>query len=604
MPDLGSRDISNDGLVSMQRKKQGERKMKYPREEAKDVSIVICGEAGQGIKTVEELLVKMMKRSSYHVFSSKEYMSRIRGGSNSTTIRIGSGEIRAFCKRMDMVIPLSKEALDHLSWRLDENTTILFDRELAEKPEEENQGRLIEVEFKKGAKEVGGAIYLNIIASGLIASIMGVEPEVAKETLEDRFSDASKDMLEKNREALEKGYEMGFKMAEDGKIEINIKRDPEMDKRLLMKGVESIYMGAVSGGCDFISSYPMSPSTGVLVGLAARQEKYGIIAEQAEDEISAINMSLGAWYAGGRGMVTTSGGGFALMSEGLSLSAMLELPIVIHLAQRPGPATGLPTRTEQGDLLMTLFSGHGEFPRVIYTPGSPEEAFNLTARAFDMADRYQIPTFVLSDQFLVDSYFDLDGDQLKMETPERHIIESDEDYKRYTYDTNGISPRAIPGHGYGVVNVDSDEHDEQGHITESMETRMLMVEKRMAKMESLVKNSLKPTLTGSGEGTVIVCWGSTLGTVKEALSLADAEGEASILHISQAYPLNPMIEEILSRADRTICVENNSTGQMARLIRMETGINIDHSILKYSGLPFEVEELRDTLERYLDYKGG
>ncbi len=578
--------------------------MKYPREEAKDVSIVICGEAGQGIRTGEELIVKMMKRSSYHVFSSKEYMSRIRGGSNSTTIRIGSEEIRAFTRRMDIVVPLSRDALKHLSWRLDERTTILLDPELAKKPEGENKGRIIESDLKKEADEVGGAIYLNIIASGLIACIMGVEPEVAKEALEDRFSDASKDMLEKNREALDRGYEMGRKMEEENKIKASLNGDPKVKDRLLMKGVESVYLGAISGGCDFISSYPMSPSTGVLVGLAERQKEYGIIAEQAEDEISAINMSLGAWYAGGRGMVTTSGGGFALMSEGLSLSAMLELPVVIHLAQRPGPATGLPTRTEQGDLLMALFSGHGEFPRVIYTPGGPEEAFDLTARAFDTADRYQIPAFILTDQFLVDSYFDLDGDRLKMEVPQRHIIESDEDYKRYAYSLDGVSPRSIPGHGKGLVNVDSDEHDEEGHITESMKTRMLMVEKRMAKMESLLKDSLEPTLIGSGEGAVIVCWGSTLGTVKEALASADPDGEASILHISQAYPLNPGIEKILSGAKRTICVENNSTGQMARLIRMETGIAIDHSILKYSGLPFEVEELRDTLERYLDDKGG
>ena len=234
-----------------------------------------------------------------------------------------------------------------------------------------------------------------------------------------------------------------------------------MKTELLLSGSDAISLGALAGGCDYVCGYPMSPSTSVLEKMAAYAKKFDIIVEQVEDEIGVVNMALGAWYAGARALVTTSGGGFALMCEGISLGGMIESPLVLHLAQRPGPATGLPTRTEQGDLDMVLYAGHGDFPRIILAPGTLADGFTLTQKAFNLSAKYQVPVFILTDQFFVDSRYNtpvFDTGDLKVE---KHIVKTDKDYKRFSLTKNGISPRGIPGYGSGNVCADSDEHDEE-----------------------------------------------------------------------------------------------------------------------------------------------
>ncbi|MHA1410406.1 MAG: 2-oxoacid:acceptor oxidoreductase subunit alpha, partial [Candidatus Odinarchaeia archaeon] len=343
----------------------------------------------------------------------------------------------------------------------------------------------------------------------------------------------------------------------------------------------------------------MSPSTGVLTFLSQHSKDFNIIAEQAEDEISAINMGLGAWYAGGRAMVTTSGGGFALMCEGISLAGMIESPMVIHLAQRPGPATGLPTRTEQGDLNLVLYAGHGEFPRIIFAPGDIEEAFYLTHKAFNLADKFQVPVFILTDQFLIDSYYNLPLLDISKLRNESNIIETKKGYKRYKFTSNGLSARGIPGFGEGRVLVDSDEHDEEGHITESMETRKNMVDKRLKKMELIKQEIEQPKLIGNRDyETLIVSWGSTLHIVEEAIKHINTD-KMSLLHFSQVYPLPPETEKYLKEANESVIVEGNATSQFSKLIKLETGIDITKKILKYNGLPFFVEELVHQLNKLI-----
>ncbi|MFO8051646.1 MAG: 2-oxoacid:acceptor oxidoreductase subunit alpha [Thermoplasmatota archaeon] len=576
--------------------------MRYPKEGNKDVSLVICGEAGQGIKTVEELLVKVLKRSGYHVHSIKEYESRVRGGSNSTSIRVSSVRVRAPVKRVDIAFPMTPDAVWHIRWRMDENTTVICDPDLAGELEGNGDFNVLRTEIKKRAEEIGGSIYINIVVAGMIAGYFDVEEDLFDEVLEERFSGKGEKALEKNLKARKAGYGIAEEMKKEGELDVDLEEDDGVKDEILMRGVNSISLGALAGGCDTISSYPMSPSTGVLVDLASRQKKYGVIAEQAEDEISAMNMALGSWYAGGRAMVTTSGGGFALMSEGMSLAGMLELPMVVHLAQRPGPATGLPTRTEQGDLFLALFSGHGDLPRAIYAPADIEQGFDLTRRAFETADRFQVPVVVLTDQFLVDSHYNVKELDLSFEDPKRHIEKTESGYKRYRITENGVSPRGVPGHGGGLVKMDSDEHDEEGHITESMEVRVKMVDKRMRKLDLLKDDVLPPMLIGDGEGIVVLCWGSTLHTVKEAVACLDRD-DISILHLRQVHPLSQSIRDIIEGSRMTIGVENNATGQLSSLIRMELGLEVEHRILKYDGLPFTVEELADEVEKVLE-KGG
>ncbi|MDD3626770.1 MAG: 2-oxoacid:acceptor oxidoreductase family protein, partial [bacterium] len=322
-----------------------------------DISIVLSGAAGQGIQTIEFILTRLMKLSGFNVYATKEYMSRVRGGSNSTLIRVSSKPVTAFSEKIDILIPLQKNALQRLKKRITRETLILCDSDFCSGDAEVN---ILNVPIMETAVSSGNKIYSNTVAIGVVCGLFGLEPESLKSYLIKFFSGKPEKVIQENLTAAEKGIKLGSGLIEKNHIVIGIERDKTVADDILINGAEAIGFGSVAGGCNFISSYPMSPSTGVLVFLSQNAERFGIIAEQAEDEISAINMSLGASYAGARAMVTTSGGGFALMEEGVSLAGMIETPIVIHLAQRPGPATGLPTRTEQGDLNLVMFSGHGD----------------------------------------------------------------------------------------------------------------------------------------------------------------------------------------------------------------------------------------------------
>jgi 2-oxoglutarate/2-oxoacid ferredoxin oxidoreductase subunit alpha len=559
-----------------------------------DVSIVLCGEAGQGIQTVENLLTPILNLSGYNVFSTKEYMSRIRGGSNSTEIRVSSRRVRAYVDRIDLLIPLDKDAIPHLGGRITADTVIV-----GEKDALSTDRKVIDAPFSKAAAEVGGPIYANTVAVGLISRLFSVDTAISEAYVRRHFAKKPSDVAENNVQALRRGYAIGGDVASSGKIAYDIGKDPAVAGEILIKGADAVGLGALAGGCDFISAYPMTPSTGQFTFLAQHARDFGIVAEQAEDEISAINMALGAWYAGARAFVTTSGGGFALMVEGVSLSGMLETPVVINLSMRPAPATGLPTRTEQGDLEFALYSGHGEFPRIILAPGTVEEAFRLTAKAFNLADRHQSPVFVLTDQYLVDSYHNLQSLESSGMTVERHVVETQPGYKRYAITADGISPRGIPGWGSGLVMVDSDEHDEDGHITEDLRLRTRMVDKRLAKLKAMEAEAIPPSLTGPQDfRNLVICWGSTYPVVREAMESSELGGTA-ILHFSQVYPLHPDAIKTLMRAKKTVIVENNATSQFGKVLRTYTGFTATERVLKYDGMPFSVEEVAGRLREAL-----
>ncbi len=571
-----------------------------------DVSIVLCGGAGQGIQTVEQLLSPMLKRSGYHVFATKEYMSRVRGGSNSTQIRVSDHPIQAPVRRIDLLIPLDKDAVGHVSDRLDESTVIIGDREKLDTDRE-----VVDVSFSRMAKEIGNIIFANTIAVGLLLGLTEGDIKEAKKFLKDYFSrKKKKEFIPDNIKALEKGYQEAERLVKEKLIDprhfLHMKKNKEIKDNLLINGAEAVGLGAIAGGCNFISSYPMSPSTGVLVFLSQHAHDFDIISEQAEDEIAAINMAIGAWYTGGRGMVTTSGGGLALMGEGISLAGIVESPMVIHLAQRPGPATGLPTRTEQGDLRLALYAGHGEFPRIILAPGHIEEAYEVTQKAFYLADKYQVPVFILTDQYTMDTYYNIKEFNVPQEKKiDRFIIKTDADYQRYNLDTdNGISPRGIPNNGEGLVRADSDEHDENGLITEDMEIRVKMVEKRNSKLNNFKNEGFAPLLSGPKDYRVLcVGWGSTYHVIREALDRLNLSDVAS-LHFKQVYPVPEESIKFLKKAKQIISIENNYNGQFAQLLETSTGISIDTKILKYNGISFYSDELAEKINNAISKKGG
>lgn len=555
---------------------------------AGDISLVLGGSAGQGIQTVEAMLMTILKRQGYHIFASKEYMSRIRGGSNSTEIRITNQKRRAYVKHIDFLFALDKEVVPHLAHRITPETIILG--ELG-KIGLEKGGNAFDIPFTRFTNELGNPIFTSTIAVGVALGILDAPFADFKQYLEEHFTRKGEEVVQKNIAAAQLGYDHGRHLAYDAGIEIHLKRTASLKDELLMEGIDALGLGVLASGCNYISSYPMSPGTGLLTFLAQHHKEFGVIVDQAEDEIAAINQGLGAWYAGARAIVTTSGGGFALMTEGVSLAGIIETPIVIHIGQRPGPATGLPTRTEQADLNLALYAGHGEFPRVIFAPGTLDELFTCSQKAFALADEFQIPAFILTDQYILDATSTVHEQDLKQEKIENFIIKTKTDYQRYAYAEDGISPRGIPGYGTGLVAVDSDEHDESGRITESHEVRQKMQDKRLVKAIEMKKRALLPTEIGDVKKaeTLVITWGSNRGVLEESLDIA-ANDTVAGLHFSQVYPLPAVTQKILAKK-KIVVLENNADGQFANLLRLHYDLKIHEQILQYNGNPFAVEDV-------------
>ncbi len=558
-----------------------------------EVAVLISGEAGQGLNTMEAFLCHIIRRHGLCVFASKEIMSRIRGGLNTTLLRISKQPTAAFRRTPDLLVSMRSGGLKRLDERLCEKTVILYDPRMESAAP---RGNGIPIDMKEIARDAGGKLYVGISICGILCALLGIPEEASRHEVEAFFKDKQP---QENLAAFTAGYARGRKPDLLHSLNVALQPGPRVAGRLMMSGSQAVGLGALAGGCNFIASYPMSPSTGVLTFLAQQADAFGLLVEQAEDEIAAINMSLGAWYTGARAMVTTSGGGFALMEEGVSLAGITETPCVIHLAQRPGPGTGLPTRTEQGDLNLALYAGHGDFPRIIYAPGSVKQAFNVTRKAFMMADRYQIPVFVLTDQFLMESSWIEDNLSYDGKIPERYLVESEQDYQRYAVNDSGISPRAVPGSGQGWVRVDSDEHDERGEITEDFNVRVLQVDKRMRKAEGLEENDDDITLIGGSDGDImLVTWGSNYGLGQE-LATRLINPSVSCLHFSRVYPVPQKGLDILRKAKTVIAIENNYTGQFGALL-CAAGIHVQDRILQYNGLPFAVEDVYRSLQQKIN----
>lgn len=549
-----------------------------------DLSIVIAGEAGQGIQAIESMLTAFAKRARLHVFATKEYMSRVRGGCNSTEIRLSRRPVSARIGRVDILVALNSSAVAHLGSRIDAETLVIGDKNLI------GHESMLDIPFASIAAGMGGAIYANAVAVGALCSLLGMDRASSEGGLRDFFAKKGAAVVEANLAAFSRGYERGDAVLP--RLPIELGADPAVAEEIMVTGAEAVAFGAAAAGCDFVCAYPMSPGTSVLTAMAGMSERLGILVEQVEDEIGAANMALGAWYAGARALVTTSGGGFDLMGEAVSLSGAIETPMVVHIAQRPGPATGLPTRTEQGDLNLAIHAGHGDFPRVVLAPGDLEEGFSLAGLAFEIADRYQSPVFILTDQYYVDSYYTTPSFAPPPAGPARAIVETRKDYLRYALGSpDGISPRGIPGFGEGLVRVDSDEHDEGGYITEDPAMRVSMVEKRLSKAAALRRDILPPRLHGSDNYDILlVGWGSVKMPIQEALAVLD-RAEIAYLHFPWVYPLPPRAGEYMAKAKLVIAIEGNATGQFADLLEFETGIRIAQRMLKYDGSQYSVEEL-------------
>jgi 2-oxoglutarate ferredoxin oxidoreductase subunit alpha len=563
-----------------------------------DYTIKIGGEAGQGVQTVGGTLAKVFSRSGYHVFTNQDYESRVRGGHNFYQIRVSDSPLTTSRDGIDILVALDMETIPRHEQELTASAVILYDsvyhKHIHEAP------HFLDVPFEEIAvKEGGNKIMANTVATGAVLGMLSMNTDVLTDIIRQTFKKKGDDIIDGNIRAADSGHNFAEKNCTQCSFTAAVSSGPKM----LISGTEAVGLGTIASGCKFYSAYPMTPATGIMNYLAGKAAEYGIIVEQAEDEISAINMALGASFAGVRAMTGTSGGGFALMQEGVSLAGVTETPVVIALVQRPGPATGLPTRTEQGDLLFLLHSGHGEFPKIIFAPGTPEQALHLTNKAFELTEKYQVPVFIMSDQYLADSqwtYDDLDLSALKY-TDNRlreDALRNIDEYKRHVLTESGVSPLAIPGASKHLVVTDSDEHDEDGHLIEDTETRKAMMNKRIFNKLPQIREEIDPPLLYGDEAPeiVLVGWGSTHGVIKEVIDILSKDRKIAMLHFSEIYPF-PLETKynylnLLNNAEHAICIENNATGQFAKLIRTETGFTFfEKEIKKFDGRPFTVDEV-------------
>ncbi len=571
-----------------------------------DYTIRIGGEAGQGLQTIGGVLAKVFARSGLHVFTHQDYMSRIRGGHNFYQIRLSDREVMSSREKVDILIALDLNTIETHKGALSEEGIIIYDAAFIKKGFDSPE--FLNIPFEAIAVEAGGnRIMANTVATGAVLGILGMDLNIFEDIIRERFSKKGEEIAGKNIASARAGFAQAVKVCTRCDFSVP---EPGGTPLMLINGNEAAGLGALMSGCRFYAAYPMTPSTGIMIFLASKAKEYGIVIEQAEDEISAINMALGASFAGTRAMTGSSGGGFALMVEGLSLAAMTETPIVIAEVQRPGPATGLPTRTEQADLLFILHAGHGEFARVVLAPGTPEQAFYLTNKAFDLAEKYQIPVFIISDQYLADSEWTFRGfDAGRLRHNDYRLrskaLEGISVYKRHGLTENGISPMAVPGESGHLVVTDSDEHDEDGHMIEDAETRIKMTQKRLLKKLPLIRQEIGPPLLYGSErpDIVIVGWGSTYGVIKEAVDVFSGDYSIAMLHFSELYPF-PSTEKfdylgVLGNARLSLCVENNATGQFSRLMRAETGYEFDAGINRYDGRPFTLEGLSGELDAHI-----
>jgi len=541
-----------------------------------DLSIYIVGSAGEGIQTVGDVVARALLRSGISVFTSKEYESRIRGGNSSYRIR-ASGP-NAPRHDADVILALNSITAAHYKDTASSNCLVLGELSPG--------GEGIKIPFQALAKEqFGSPLYANSIAAGALGVVIGLSQDILEGVIRERFAKLNDAVVQQNIDAIQTGYE---KASEHLDASQSLSLEVTDQSHTFTSVHEIIPLAAAAAGCQFMAAYPMSPSTGIMTAFA-KDPELGVFVEQAEDEIAAINMSLGASAAGARAMTATSGGGFALMTEGVSLAGMTETPLVIVVAQRPGPATGLPTRTAQEDLSFAIHAGHGEFPRAVLAPSNPQDAVHSTIRAFDLAERYQMPVIVLTDQFLADSHFSL----LDFEIPE-DIVPAGladpadfETYQRYALTEDGISPRLALGQSEHLVLIDSDEHTESGHITEDLETvRPVMVEKRLEKARRLKRDMYMPeAYKTDGAEVVLISWGSTRGAVREAVeNLNEGGKKVGSLHFTEVWPL-PQLTLPDNVAYWT--VEGNATGQFARLLQVEWGLPITGKIERYDGMPID-----------------
>ncbi len=604
------------------------------------ISIKIAGQSGQGINVIGEILAKSLKRSGFFTFGYREYPSLIKGGNASYQVDVADQQILGPEFGTDIEVVINRQAT---KWYLDEmkeNSIIFHDIENPRINKEEFEViqkkniKLIHIPAMKLSIEAGGNyVTSNIVTVGTLWKFLGQDYKIILEIVKKAFADKPQ-FLEVDIKCLEKGYtyenfelpsytkkiikkdeitqdekssvhitgKKVFELIKDFKSKQNLKND------YLMTGNDALSFGAVNGGVRIYYGYPMTPASSILTTLADNAHQTGMIVKQTEDEITAVAMTIGSMHMGVRAFVGTSGGGFDLMAEHISLSGMLEIPLVILLAQRAGPATGLPTWTAQGDLLGSIFTGHGEFARCVMAVRDAEDCFYGIQEAENIAEKYQIPVVLLTDKMLAESIFqvpEFDYEKINIErgeilNPNDKTLQ-DKILKRYEFTESGISPRWFPGDNLTDFDSNSDEHDEFGTGTEDAEPGAKMIEKRLKKLDTLKNKLPDPEVFSNKPRQVqkeinLIGWGSTYTSVHDIFNQFEKENiKVNYMDIKYLWPLKtePIVEYL--KKDNVVLIENNHNEQLRMLIRMQTGLDIPKVIKRWDGRPFFVDELLKSI---------
>jgi 2-oxoglutarate/2-oxoacid ferredoxin oxidoreductase subunit alpha len=562
------------------------------------------GQAGDGIASIGETLSRCFSRLGWHVFALNAYQSVIRGGHVWFQARTSDSRPYSQGDQADVLYALDKQSVSVHAPSLRRGGTVVYDPE---------KFALAESELPVGVKALGvptlefarkytsQSILQNAGGMGAAAFLSGIPLDVLHTALKDSFGKKAGEVVDWNLGASGAGYEYAKSHAGASDHAISRRGPP----KLLMNGNSAIALGAVAAGCKFLAQYPMTPASSIMHWMAAHSQSLGVVVKQAEDELGAIHMAIGASFGGVRAMTATSGGGFSLMVEALGMAGMTETPVVVVESQRAGPSTGLPTKTEQGDLNLMLGAGQSEFPRAILAPSNPAEAYRATIRAFELAEAWQTPILVASDLHLSENMMTVDRDELPTDIaiPSLFTVEPNgHEYKRYQYTESGVSPRALPGQPGLQFVAGSDEHDEKGHLVSDVKSgipiwvneRKRMMDKRMKKLQGIAAAAEPPAWEGPPDADLtFVAWGSTIGAVRDAMAVLAAQGKkTNLLHFPTVYPLDAeRVRAEFTKARHPLLVEANYSGQFGHLLRAETGVYLSDRLLKYDGEPFYPHEV-------------
>ncbi|MFC0188820.1 2-oxoacid:acceptor oxidoreductase subunit alpha [Fictibacillus aquaticus] len=563
----------------------------------------VGGQQGEGIDSTGEIFAMALNRLGYYLYSYRHFSSRIKGGHTNNKIRVSTYQTRAVSDDLDILIAFDQETIDVNLHELRDGGVVIGDAKFNPVIPEGSNARLFAVPFTELATELGTSLMKNMVAIGATSAVLGLAPESYQEVVEEIFSRKGAKVVEKNMEAIKKGSEYFQGIA--GKIDGFQLNEADGRKRMFMIGNDAIALGFLAGGVRFMPAYPITPASEIMEYLIKKLPKFGGTVIQTEDEIAACTMAIGANYAGVRTITSSAGPGLSLMMESIGLSGMTEVPLVVVDTQRGGPSTGLPTKQEQSDLMAMIYGTHGEIPKVVMAPSTAEEAFYDAVESLNIAEEYQCPVILLTDLQLSlgkQSVEPLDYSRVEIRRGtldlNAQLPDSDDKdgyFKRYQVTENGVSPRVVPGMKNGIHHVTGVEHDEYGKPSEVATNRQKQMDKRLSKLKSLKFDTPVVKNAPHEEADILlVGFNSTRGVIEEAMPRLEEQGiKVNHAHIRLLHPF-PATEfkELADRAKKIVVVENNATGQLASIIKLNTGNHEKiSSILKYDGNPFLPSEV-------------